>query len=46
MLDTDGLLNETSSLMTQFMLQGRDASEVIDDLEQLFKDHYDKYRES
>jgi hypothetical protein len=46
MLDTDGLLNQTSSLMTQFMMQGRPANEVIDDLEQLFNDHYQKYLES
>jgi CDP-glycerol glycerophosphotransferase (TagB/SpsB family) len=46
MIDTDGMINQTSSLMTQFMLQGRPASEVIDDLELLFKDHYQKYLES
>jgi hypothetical protein len=46
MLDTDGLLNQTSSLMTQFMMQGRPANEVIDDLEQLFYDHYQKYLET
>jgi hypothetical protein len=46
MLDTDPLLNETSALMTQFMLQGRSANEVIDDLEQLFEEHYRKYLET
>lgn len=43
MLNTDLLLNETSSLMAQFMMQGRDAKEVIDDLEALFQSHYQKY---
>lgn len=46
MIDTDGMINQTSSLVTQFMLQGRPADEVIDDLEQLFNDHYQKYLES
>jgi hypothetical protein len=46
MVDTDGMINQTSSLVTQFMLQGRPANEVIDDLEQLFNDHYQKYLES
>lgn len=46
MIDTDGMINQTSNLMTQFMLQGRPANEVIDDLEQLFNDHYQKYLES
>ncbi len=43
MLDTDVLFNETSSLMGQFMLHGRDAEGVIDDLEVLFNTHYQKY---
>ena len=43
MLNADDLLNETSSLMAQFMIQGRAANEVIDDLESLFDDHYQKY---
>jgi len=43
MLDADGLLNEASTLMAQFMIQGRSASDVIDDLEQLFASHYQKY---
>ena len=46
MLDTDKLLNETSSLMAQFMIQGRAANEVIDDLEALFQTHYQKYLDS
>lgn len=46
MIDTDNMINETSSLMTQFMLQGRPAEEVIDDLEKLFNENYQKYLES
>ncbi len=42
MLDKATLLNQTSSLMTQHVMQGRSASEVIDDLEQLFTDQYQK----
>lgn len=43
MLNTDGLLNETSALMGQFMVQGRAAEEVIDDLEIMFNSHYQIY---
>ena len=43
MLNTDLLLNESSALMAQFMMQGREAKEVIDDLEALFQSHYQKY---
>jgi hypothetical protein len=46
MLNTDDLLNETSSLMTQHIVHGRLAVEVIDDLEVLFEDHYQKYLQS
>jgi len=45
-LNTDVLLNETSSLMTQHIVQGRDAVEVIDDLETLFDQHYQNYLQS
>lgn len=40
MLDKARLLNETSMLMSQHMLQGREAREVIDDLEAVFARHY------
>lgn len=40
MLDMPELLNETSSLMTQHVMQGRSANEVIDDLEALFQHFY------
>ena len=46
MLNTDDLLNETSSLMAEFMIQGREATAVIDDLENLFDNHYQKYLQS
>ena len=40
MLNKDDLLHQASSLMSQHILQGRDAVEVIDELEDLFKTHY------
>ena len=43
MLNTDELLNETSALMAQFMIQGREAVAVIDDLEAVFDKHYQSY---
>ncbi|MEW8498699.1 MAG: hypothetical protein AB2699_09325 [Candidatus Thiodiazotropha taylori] len=43
MLERDRLLDETSSLMTSHIMQGRAAAEVIDDLEALFKKHYQDY---
>lgn len=46
MLNADNLFSESSTLMAQFMLHGRDADEVIDDLQQLFEDHYQKYLEA
>lgn len=41
MLNTDKLLDQTASLVSQNMLQGRDAVEVIDELEVIFKSQYD-----
>lgn len=46
MLNADDLLNESSTLMAQFMLQGRQADEVIDDLEKVFQNYYKKYLQS
>ncbi len=46
MLNTDHLLNESSTLMAEFMLQGRPADAVIDDLELLFEKYYKQYLES
>ena len=45
MLDTDALLNQTSALMGQHLLQGRDATSVIDDLQALFRTQYEEYRQ-
>lgn len=44
MLDPGMLLNETSALMSAHVLQGRDASAVIDELEALFARHYQDHR--
>ena len=41
MLNTDKLLDKTASLVSQNMLQGRDAIEVIDELEVIFRQHYE-----
>jgi len=40
MINKDKLLDETSSLVSQNLLQGRAAIEVIDELEVIFKRHY------
>ena len=42
MLDARKLLNETSALMTQHVMQGREKTEVIEELEILFRTHYEK----
>lgn len=42
MLDRSRLLNETSTLMGQHVMQGRPAVEVIDELEVVFRTHYEK----
>ena len=42
MVDRAKMLNETSVLMTQHVISGRDAVEVIDELEILFRRHYEK----
>ena len=41
MLESRRLLDETSLLMSQHVLQGRDVNQVIDELEQLFRRHYE-----
>ena len=43
MLDPSKLLNETSVLMSQHVLQGRGKVEVIDELEVLFRRHYERF---
>jgi len=40
MLDKSKMLNETSSLVAQHVMQGRPAQEVIDELEYVFERHY------
>jgi hypothetical protein len=40
MLDKSKMLGVTSDLVTQHVLQGREAAEVIDELERVFADHY------
>lgn len=40
MLDPAQLLADTSELMNQHLLQGKEAGKVIDDLEALFQSHY------
>lgn len=46
MIDKGQLFNETSLLMSQHIMQGREAEEVIDELEELFLQHYEKIKES
>lgn len=44
MLDRAKMLNETSSFVTQHVLQGRSAPEVIDDLEAMFRQQYERFK--
>jgi hypothetical protein len=43
MIDRGAMMNETSKYMTEHVLNGRPAKEVIDDIEVLFETHYDRY---
>ncbi|MDM8564854.1 Crp/Fnr family transcriptional regulator [Candidatus Halobeggiatoa sp. HSG11] len=43
MLDKAIMLDETSRLMTEHIIQGRDKIEVIDELETIFLSHYKKF---
>lgn len=43
MLDEAVLLNEVSEHLTSHLMLGRGATEVIDDLEALFRQHYEKF---
>jgi len=45
MLDTDTLINQASALMGEHMLKGREASSVIDELQNLFQQKYEEYRQ-
>lgn len=40
MLDKDTMLHETSALVAQHLIQGRDATDVIDELETIFLRRY------
>ena len=40
MLDRRRMLDETASLMSQHVMQGRDVVQVIDELESMFERHY------
>ena len=40
MVDKSKMLHETSALMAQHVMQGREAGEVIEELEMLFERHY------
>ena len=42
MVDRTKMLNETSTLMTQHIMQGREAVEVINELEVMFRSRYEK----
>lgn len=44
MLDAEKLLHETSTLMSAHLLQGKPAEEIIDELERVFRQHYDTFR--
>ena len=44
MLNTDIMLDETSSLMGQHILKGRETAEVIDELQSIFETRYEQYR--
>jgi hypothetical protein len=46
MVDREKMLHEIAALMTQHMVQGRPAPEVIDDLERLFAHHYQMHHGS
>jgi len=41
MLDKAKMLNETSTIMAQHVIQGRDKVEVIDELELVFRRHFE-----
>lgn len=44
MLDHGKLLHETSSFMTQHIMQGKPADVVIEELEAMFARHYEKLK--
>ena len=46
MLDKTKMLGVTSELVIQHIVQGRDAVEVIDELERVFETHYRELKQS
>ena len=46
MLDEATLLQPVAALMTAYVVKGRAASTVVDDLEQLFKDGYSDWQQA
>ncbi|MGF1615499.1 MAG: Crp/Fnr family transcriptional regulator [Gammaproteobacteria bacterium] len=44
MLDRNAMLDDTSRLMAQHVLQGRAASDIIDELEQAFWAQYERFK--
>lgn len=44
MLDKSKMLTDTSALVMQHVVQGRDAAEVIDELEIVFQRHYERLK--
>lgn len=44
MLDRKKLLHETSDLVNEHVMRGRDARAVIDEIEAVFARHYEKYK--
>lgn len=46
MLDRDKLLHDTSGLMSQHVMHKRPAVEVIDELELVFRRHYENHSNS
>lgn len=46
MIERKLVFHEASSLMTEHIMQGRDAKEVVDELEALFARHYQEYLQS
>ena len=43
MLSKDSLMNQTAALMSEHILKGRSAIDVIDELEILFRNRYDEH---
>jgi hypothetical protein len=44
MLDKSKMLHQTSALVAEHVMQGRDAADVIDELEEVFYNHYHKLK--